>query len=91
MELNLICNLHCIIVGFIINYDLLFYWDDIYFYLVTTEFVSRPPPCTRGNEARDVFAISSIVEKVGSVREELKAEHYFMWRRHVSLYEVTRL
>jgi hypothetical protein len=22
---------------------------------VTTEFVSRSPPCTRGNEARDVF------------------------------------
>jgi hypothetical protein len=22
---------------------------------VTTEFVSQPPPCTRGNEAHDVF------------------------------------
>jgi hypothetical protein len=26
--------MHCIL-GFIINYDLLFYWDDIYLYLVT--------------------------------------------------------
>jgi hypothetical protein len=34
MELNLICHLHCI-VGFINNCDLLFYWDDIYLYLVT--------------------------------------------------------
>ena len=37
---------------------------------VTTVFVSRPPPCTGGNEARDVFAGSSIVETAGSVREE---------------------
>jgi hypothetical protein len=43
---------------------------------VTTEFVSRPPPCTRGNEAQDVSAGSSIVETVGSVREELEAEHH---------------
>jgi hypothetical protein len=35
MELNLIYHLHCI-VGFIINCDLLFNWDDIYLYLVTT-------------------------------------------------------
>jgi hypothetical protein len=34
MELNLIYHLHCT-VGFIINYDLLFNWDDIYLYLVT--------------------------------------------------------
>jgi hypothetical protein len=33
MELNLICHLHCI-VGFIINFDLLFIWDGIYLYLV---------------------------------------------------------
>jgi hypothetical protein len=43
---------------------------------VTTEFVSRPPPCTRGNEARGVSAGSSIVETAGSVREELEAEHH---------------
>jgi hypothetical protein len=43
---------------------------------VTTEFVSRPPPCTRGNEARDVLVVSLIVETVGSVREELEAEHH---------------
>jgi hypothetical protein len=43
---------------------------------VTTEFVSRPPPCTGGNEARDVSARSSIVETVGSVREEPKVEHH---------------
>jgi hypothetical protein len=34
---------------------------------VTTEFVSWPPPCTRGNEAHGVSAGSSIVETVGSV------------------------
>jgi hypothetical protein len=34
MELNLICNLHCI-VGVIINCDLLFIWVGIYLYLVT--------------------------------------------------------
>jgi hypothetical protein len=43
---------------------------------VTIVFVSRPPPCTRGNEARDVSAESSIVETVGSVREEPEAEHH---------------
>jgi hypothetical protein len=43
---------------------------------VTTAFVSRPPPCTGGNEARDVSAGSSIVETAGSVREEPEAEHY---------------
>jgi hypothetical protein len=43
---------------------------------VTTVFVSRPPPCTRGNEALDISAVSSIVETVGSVREEPEAEHH---------------
>jgi hypothetical protein len=43
---------------------------------VTTVFVSRPPPCTGGNEARDVSAGSSIVETTGSVREEPEAEHH---------------
>jgi hypothetical protein len=43
---------------------------------VTIAFVSRPPPCTGGNEARDVLAGSSIVETAGSVREEPEAEHH---------------
>jgi hypothetical protein len=43
---------------------------------VTTAFVSWPPPCTGGNEAHDVSAGSSIVETVGSVREEPEAEHH---------------
>jgi hypothetical protein len=43
---------------------------------MTTEFVSRPPPCTRGNEAHDVLAGTSIVETVRSVREEPEAEHH---------------
>jgi hypothetical protein len=43
---------------------------------VTTVFVSRPPPCTGGNEARGVSAGSSIVETAGSVREEPEAEHH---------------
>jgi hypothetical protein len=43
---------------------------------MTTAFVSRPPPCTGGNEARGVSAGSSLVETVGSVREELEAEHH---------------
>jgi hypothetical protein len=38
-------------------------------------FVSRPPPCTGGNEALDVLAESSIEETAGSVREEPEAEH----------------
>jgi hypothetical protein len=37
---------------------------------VTTEFVSRLPPCTRGNEAHDISTGSSIVETAGSIREE---------------------
>ena len=40
------------------------------------EFVSQPPPCTRGNEAHDVSAKSSTVETTGSVREEPKAENH---------------
>jgi hypothetical protein len=43
---------------------------------VTTVFVSRPPPCTEGNEARGVSARSSIVETAGRVREEPEAEHH---------------
>jgi hypothetical protein len=43
---------------------------------VTTVFVSRPPLCTGGNEARDVLTGSSIVETAGSAREEPKAEHH---------------
>jgi hypothetical protein len=43
---------------------------------VTTAFVSRPPPCTGGNEVRGVSAGSSIVETTGSVREEPEAEHH---------------
>jgi hypothetical protein len=43
---------------------------------VTTVFVSWPPPCTGGNEARDFSAGSSILEMAGSVREEPEAEHH---------------
>jgi hypothetical protein len=43
---------------------------------MTTEFVSRPPPCTEWNEARGVSAERSIVETVGSVREEPEAEQH---------------
>jgi hypothetical protein len=43
---------------------------------VTTAFVSRSPPCTRGNETCDVSAGSSIVETVGSVEEEPEVEHH---------------
>jgi hypothetical protein len=43
---------------------------------VTTAFVSRPPPCIGGNEARVVSVGSSIVETAGSVREEPEAEHH---------------
>jgi hypothetical protein len=39
-------------------------------------FVSRPPPCTGGNEARGISARSSIVETAGSVREEPEAKHH---------------
>jgi hypothetical protein len=44
--------------------------------IVTTEFVSRPPPCTGGNEACDVSTGSLIVETAGSIREEPKTEHH---------------
>jgi hypothetical protein len=43
---------------------------------MATAFVSRPPPCTRGNEALSVLAGSSIVEMTGSVREEPEVEHH---------------
>jgi hypothetical protein len=43
---------------------------------VTTVFVSRPPPCTGGNEAYGVSARSSIVETAESVLEEPEAEHH---------------
>jgi hypothetical protein len=43
---------------------------------MTTAFVSWPPPCTGGNEAREVLAESSIVDTAGSVREEPEAEHH---------------
>jgi hypothetical protein len=43
---------------------------------MTTALVSRPPPCTGGNEARNVSAGSSIVETAESVREEPEAEHH---------------
>jgi hypothetical protein len=43
---------------------------------VTTEFVSWPPPCIGGNEARGVLAGSSLVETVGSVREDPEAEQH---------------
>jgi hypothetical protein len=43
---------------------------------VTTAFVSRPPPCTEGNETHGVSAGSSIVEMAGSVQEEPEAEHH---------------
>jgi hypothetical protein len=43
---------------------------------VTTAFVSRPPPCTGGNEARGVPAGSLIVEMTGSLREDQEAEHH---------------
>jgi hypothetical protein len=43
---------------------------------VTIEFVSRLPPCTRGNKAHSISAESSIVETEGSVREEPEVEHH---------------
>jgi hypothetical protein len=43
---------------------------------MTTVFVSRPPPCTGGNEACGVSTGSLIVETAGSVREEPEAEHH---------------
>jgi hypothetical protein len=43
---------------------------------VTTVFVSRPPPCTGGNETCDVSAEISTVEMAGSVQEESEAENH---------------
>jgi hypothetical protein len=43
---------------------------------VTTAFVSRSPPCTGGNESRDISAGSSIVEIAGNIREKPEAEHH---------------
>jgi hypothetical protein len=43
---------------------------------VTTEFVSRPPSCTGGNEAHGVSAENSLVETAGSVQEEPEEEHH---------------
>jgi hypothetical protein len=43
---------------------------------MTTEFVSRTPPCTEGNETCGALARISIVETAGSVLEEQKAEHH---------------
>jgi hypothetical protein len=43
---------------------------------VTTAFVSRPPPCTGGNEALGVFGWKLDVEMTVSVRGELEAEHH---------------
>jgi hypothetical protein len=49
--------------------------------------VSRPPPCTGGNEARGVLAGSSIVEIAGSVQEEPEAEHHLrVEKAHDSLW-----
>jgi hypothetical protein len=54
---------------------------------VTTEFVPRPPPCSKGNEAHDVLAGSSIVETTGSDREEPEAEHHLrVEKTHGSLW-----
>jgi hypothetical protein len=53
---------------------------------VITAFVSWPPPCTGGNEARDVSVGSSLVETMGSVREEPEAEHHlYVEKAHDSL------
>jgi hypothetical protein len=43
---------------------------------VTTEFVSRSPPFTGENEARDISAGSSIVETTESVQEKPEPEHH---------------
>jgi hypothetical protein len=59
-------------------------WDVVILYqvgwesceTVTTEFVSRPPLCTGGNEAHGDSVESSIVEMAESVQEEPEAEHH---------------
>jgi hypothetical protein len=43
---------------------------------VTTAFVSRPSPCTEGNEALSVSAGRSLVVTAGSVRQEPEAKHH---------------
>jgi hypothetical protein len=43
---------------------------------VSTAFVVRPPPCSGGNEARDVSDGSSIVKTAESVREKPEVEHH---------------
>jgi hypothetical protein len=43
---------------------------------MTNKFVSRPSPCTGGNDARSVSAESSIVETSMSVQEEPEPEHH---------------
>jgi hypothetical protein len=43
---------------------------------MTTVFVSGPPPCIGGNEARDVSTGSSIVDTTGSVPEEPEVENH---------------
>jgi hypothetical protein len=54
---------------------------------MTTEFVSRLPPRTGGNEARGVLAGSSIVETARSVREEPEAKHHLcVEKAHGSLW-----
>jgi hypothetical protein len=57
---------------------------------MTTEFVSQPPQCTKGNEAHGVSARSSLVETTGSVREEPKRSTTCAWRRLAAPYGVTR-
>ena len=43
--------------------------------ITPTAFVVWPPPCTRGNKARDVSAGSLIVKTAGSIRERLAGRH----------------
>jgi hypothetical protein len=53
---------------------------------MTIVLVSRPPPCSGGNEAHDVSVESSILETAGSVREEPKAEcHLHVEKARISL------
>jgi hypothetical protein len=53
---------------------------------VTTEFVSRSPPCIGGNKVHDVLVGSLIAETVESVQEEPEAEHHLrMENAHGSL------
>jgi hypothetical protein len=40
-------------------------------------FVVWPPPCTEGNEVRNILAGSLIVKTVGSVLEEAEVVHHF--------------